>query len=87
MAIYTKQGEEVEVVAYHGKHSPISWKSVAELVLVSVRRKEEPRETFGYFAFALKADGGPQEIDAAIDAAPEVTLDKVALRKAIKEAE
>jgi hypothetical protein len=86
VAICTNQGEEVQVVAYLGKH-PLPGRPETAFVLLHVRTVAEPRETFGYFARYLRATGGPSEIDAAVDGAPEVKLGSEALRKAIHEAE
>ncbi len=86
MAICTNQGQEVQVVACLGKH-PLPGRPGTAFVLLHVRTVTEPHETFGCFARYLRATGGPAEIDAAVDAAPEFNLEPEALRTAIHEAE
>jgi hypothetical protein len=81
--IYTRFGEPVTVTAYRGKHATRG----SSLLLVLVRCRHEDGFERHYLAFTLRADGGWREIDAAVDAAPEVTLEGHALRKALAEAE
>ncbi len=82
--IFTRFGCEVELTAYHGKHQPKGFS--APLMLVGVKYKDDSSTTFK-FAHTLKADGGLNEIEAAISALPEIALEGKALKAAIKQAE
>lgn len=82
--IYQRFGSPLKIVAYCGKH--ICKGFPAPMILVRVDYLD--RAEIGYqFAHTLRADGGMQEIDAAIDAAPEVKLADFALKDALKLAE
>jgi hypothetical protein len=83
--IYTTWAEPVEIVAFAGKHPRRGDK--LPMLLVRVKRLEEPRDEFHAFVHTLRADGSVPEIDAAVDAAPEVVLTARDLRQALKEAE
>lgn len=84
MAIFTRWGDEVTITAYCGKQQP-KWATVP-LMLVQVRYKEDGRERY-HFAINFRADNGINEIHAAVDAAPEVTLSPKELKAALKQAE
>lgn len=80
--IFSRFGNDVEIVAYCGKHKPPGIAS--RLVLVKLRYNDGG---FRYgFATYLRADGGLEEIDAAVDKAPHVTLEGDELEKAIAQA-
>jgi hypothetical protein len=81
--IYSRWGSGIRITGYCGKHETKSY--AHPLILVRTIRDDD-QVTRYYFAWTLKADGGIKEVEAAIDAAPEVTLDKVALAKAIEQA-
>lgn len=83
MAIVDRFGNGVRITAYCGKHEIPGTK--AQCVLI--RSVDLEGMEWHYFARSLKATGGPQEIDAAVDAAPEITLDAPTLKRAIAQAE
>jgi hypothetical protein len=84
MAIYQKFGSPITITAYCGKHKA-PW-SLGPMVLVRVKYADDGSE--GYqFAANLRADGGILEIDAAVDAAPEIKLKRDELAAAIKASE
>ncbi len=81
--IYQRFGSPVKIVAYCGKHSCPGFP--APLMLVRVEYLDRAEISY-QFAHTLKADGGIKEIDAAIDAAPEIKLASFALKDALKHA-
>lgn len=82
--IFSRWGNSLTIIAYCGKHKP-KW-AAGPLVLVKARFDDDGRERFMH-THSMKADGGWQEIDAAVDAAPEVTLTAAELKRALREAE
>lgn len=84
MAIYTRQGNEIDIVGYCGHHKP-PW-ARTHLVLTKVRFKEDG-SSLHYFATNLVADGGWNEIDEAVDSAPDIELTRNELDHALAEAE
>lgn len=88
--IYSRWGCLVEVTAYCGKHKVPGY--AFPLMLVRANRSDpdkpaEPKEVKHYFASSLRADNGINEIESAIDAAPEVSIAGKELRAAIADAE
>ncbi len=85
--ICNRWGTPVTITGYCGKPQP-KWAGVP-LILVSVTYHDDDGTTrTGYqFVCNLRADGGWQTIDAAVDAAPVVTLSAKELKAAIKDAE
>lgn len=83
MAIYTRWGNEVTIVGYCGKHQP-EWAS-GKMVLVKIRYAGDT-DSFA-FAHTLKADGGWDTINKAVDAAPAIELNGDDLKAALKIAE
>lgn len=88
--IYSQWGCLVEVTAYCGKHKVPGY--AFPIMIVRANRSDpekiaEPKEVKHYFAFSLRADNGINEIEAAIDAAPEINLSPKELKAAIKDAE
>ncbi len=81
--IYTRFGTEVELLAYCGKHQPKGFS--VPLMLLHVRHRDDDSEGYQFAAF-LKADGGINAIESAVDALPEVTLTGKALKAALKDA-
>jgi len=81
--IYTKFGSPCTILAYAGKHQPKHFQS--PVMLAKIRHDDDGSEGF-YFPIFMRADGGINEIDAAVDAAPEITLGSVELKAALKEA-
>jgi hypothetical protein len=81
--IYSRFGCHLKITGYCGKHQP---KGYAAPVMLVRAIREDDQATRHYFAHALKADDGLNEIEAAIDAAPEITLTKADLAKAIEQA-
>jgi hypothetical protein len=82
--IYSRFGCELKIVNYCGKHQKPGYG--AGLVLVKALRQDDGAECY-YFAHTLRADGGINAIDKAIDDAPEINLTASELEKAIKQAE
>lgn len=81
--IYSNFGCELDITAYCGKHKV---KGLPHpVMLVRATRKDDGAERH-YFADTLRADGGINAIDAAIDAAPEVALAGAELKRAIEQA-
>jgi hypothetical protein len=80
--IFSRYGEPVEIVAYCGKHKP-SWCS-CKLTLVKVRYPGD-EERYAH-PINLKADGGWDEIDKAVDAAPEELLPAKEIKAALEQA-
>ncbi len=81
--IYQRFGSPLKIVAYCGKHAVKGFPS--PMILVRVDYLDHAEIDY-QFAHTLKADAGIQEIDAAIDAAPEVKLVAFALKDAIAKA-
>jgi hypothetical protein len=81
--IYSRWGSGIRITGYCGKQAVEGYGT--PLMLVRAVRVGDRQERF-YLAWTLKADGGIKEIEDAIDAAPEVTLDEAALAKAIEQA-
>mgnify|MGYP001609858922 CR=1 FL=1 len=82
--IYQRFGSPLKIVAYCGKHVRKGF--LAPMILVRVDYLDRAEISY-QFAHTLKADGGINEIDAAIDAVPEVKLAAFALKDALKKAE
>lgn len=82
--IVSRFGSPVTVLAYCGKHQP-KW-SKHSLVLVQVQYADDGSTGF-CSAHTLRADGGPAEIDTAVDQATERTLEGTELADALKQAE
>lgn len=87
--IYSRWGCHVRITGYCGKHQPKGYSG--PIVLVQAERRDpekpdEPSETTFYFAQSLRADDGWKEIDAAVDAAPEIKLNPEELKAALKQA-
>ena len=80
--IGTNWDEPIEIIGYCGKHAPED--SILELVLVRCKGESG---IFHAFARSLVSPGGWNEIDAAVDAAPEITLSPGELKTALREAE
>jgi hypothetical protein len=74
MAIFSRWGEEIEILAYCGKHTPEGCKY--PMTMVKGRPKGEEREQY-YFAYTLRADGGLTEIETAVDAAPTTDMKRL----------
>ena len=81
--IYSHYGNVIEVTGYCGRHKVKGFP--APIVLVKARRQEDRAERY-YFAHSLRADDGINVVHAAIDDAPEITLGKADLAKAIEQA-
>jgi pentose-5-phosphate-3-epimerase len=81
--IYTRWGSEVRITGYCGKHEVDGY--CDRLMLVRAVRQADQLERY-YLAVTLKADGGINEVEAAIDAAPAVTLHGSELYDAIQQA-
>jgi hypothetical protein len=81
--IYSRWGSGIRITGYCGKHQVEGYGT--PLMLVRADGVADGQERF-YLAWALKADGGINEVSEAIDAAPEITLDKATLAKAIEQA-
>lgn len=81
--IYQRFGLCLTIVGYCGFHQPTGF--AAPIMLVKVRYEDDGLEGFQFPIF-LKADGGTKEIEAAIDAAPEIELGPKALKAAIHNA-
>lgn len=86
MAIYSRFGAQVDVVANAGQHVPRWAGRNVRLGLVRVRFHDN-NTTCYVWTRTLRAEGGPAEIDAAVAAAPEVVLEGPELAAAMKEAE
>lgn len=85
--IYSNWGCEVKIIGYLGKHKCPG--ITAERMLVRAERTDPETRKMDikhYFAFSLRADGGINEIEAAIDAAPELKVVGKELKDAIKDA-
>lgn len=83
MAIFTRWGDAVTVSAYHGKHKT-TWCALPLMLITTTYADGKTR--FAH-PISLRADGGAVEIEAALDAAPEVELDADTLKDALKQAE
>lgn len=81
--IYTKFGSPCTILAYAGKYVPRGRNH--HLVLVKIRHEDDGSEGF-YHPVFMKADGGAAEIDAAVDAAPEITLTPKEAEAALEQA-
>jgi hypothetical protein len=81
--IYSRWGSGIRVTGYCGKHQIEGYGT--PLMLVRAVGVADGQERF-YLAWTLRADGGIKEVEAAIDAAPEVILDEATLAKAIEQA-
>jgi hypothetical protein len=64
--IYTQHGEPVEII--DGPNLNLLDPSTVDQPLFTVRSLNDPSWTCQRRRFELKADGGPQEIDAAVTA-------------------
>jgi hypothetical protein len=84
MVIVTGFGSEVTITAVCGKHQP-KW-AAFPLLLVQVRYSDDNSISYQYTC-NLRAEGGMNAIDAAVDAVPELTLSKKELTAAMKAAE
>jgi hypothetical protein len=78
--IYTRWGNEIEIVEKCGKHrQPGEVKGFPPVMLVKVKYQEGD---FGYqFAESLRADGGNNEIETAINEAAKVSLSREKLSR------
>jgi hypothetical protein len=77
--IYSAWGCKLEIIGYCGKHG--------RPPMMLVRAKRGSGEIRHYFVYTLRADGGSKEIDATVDAAPEIKMDRQAILLALYEAE
>lgn len=83
--IYSQFGTEVQLLAYCGKHKKRD--QPAPMMLVKVRYMDADRQERHQFVHTLRADGGINEIEAAVDALYETVLTGEMLKAALKEAE
>jgi hypothetical protein len=73
----------ITITANNGEHYSSNYPRLVRLV--SATRFDDGAPGF-YLAHGLKADGGINEIDAAIAAAPQITLPLDKARKALRDA-
>lgn len=81
--IYSPWGEDVKIVADHGQVVASYLNGPARLVTIQYKDGRLGKQ----FIHNLKAEGGINTLEAAADAAEEVTLDPPALKLALIEAE
>jgi hypothetical protein len=81
--VYGNFGDACKITAYCGKHQVKGYPH--PVMLVKVRYDDDGDERY-LFPLHMRADGGIKEIDTAVDAAPEVTLEAKELRAAIQQA-
>lgn len=84
MAIYSRWGEEVHLIAFCGRHKP-HW--AANELCVLKGEYVEDKETRYFTYSSLKADGGINEIEEVVKDLPEIKLEGKELRKAMQDIE
>lgn len=82
MEIYNRWGDKLEIEFNCGQHRPQGSKYASSLVLAG---HEDDRKAF-YFIFALKANGGLNEIEQVTFSKPKLKLSREDLKRAIEEA-
>ena len=83
MAIYTRFGSRVEVVASCGECQPEGFR--VALTLLKIQYHDTTNESY-YFMEFLRATDGWTEIKKAVEAAPDVTLGSDEINRAVKQA-
>lgn len=83
MAIHSRAGRELLIIAKHGMHVPVGCEYRATLVSAIC---QDDQSTRYYFAQFLQADDGIAEIEKAIFTLPTLKLNRAEKIKAVEQA-